>query len=167
MRIGENPYLNQSSPFGNNPFRNGAVSVAEAPAPPSGESKTGRAVFSEKSEDYAVRISAEARAAYESHAMGQKKTDQGDDARDDFLRYMETARSAPKDIKERIKEQKAKLDKLQAELQKTASDESLPEEVKKPRITALSSQIQEAMKTIADLSKQLAGDSEPAEASLV
>lgn len=118
---------------------------------------------SSDSGSYTVNISREARESYEAYALGTKKTQKGDSTRDDFLQYMEDARTAPKSKEKQIKELKGKLEKLKAELSKVAEDKEMPEEVKGPKMEALNTQIQQVMKDIAEMSTDLAKEtaSEP------
>ena len=122
------------------------------------ETKGSEKIASTTSGDYAVTLSKEAREAYEAYAVGQKNN-QGENknkVRDDFQQYMENARTAPKSKKEQIKQLKGKLEKLKAEMSEVSENQQMPEEVKKPKIEALNTQIQQIIKQIADLATGLA-----------
>lgn len=145
MRIEANPYLSALA-FTFNQTRAGEASAAN----------------SAETADYRVQISREAREAYSAQALGVKndggQRKEENKVRDDFLQYLEKARKASKSKEEQIKELKGKLNKLQAEMAEVAADQGLPEEVKKPKLETLNTQITHIAKQIAELSKELGGD---------
>lgn len=122
------------------------------------ETKEAENFVSKTSGDYRVSLSREAREAYEAYAVGQKKNQVEDKnkVRDDFRQFMENARTAPKSKKEQIKQLKSKLEKLRAEMSEVSENKQMPEEVKKPKIESLNTQMQQIIKQIADLSTGLA-----------
>lgn len=113
-----------------------------------------------------VKISAEAREAYEAYAVGQKKKETGLSAKDEFAQYLKKLKEGPATKQERLDKLKAELKQLQSDLQETAADEKMAPEIKEPKVEALNTQIQHKMQAIADLTTDMSRDTEPESALL-
>jgi len=110
MRIDQNSYLSQIT-FDPQTRR-------------SGGQNQGQAVQATKSAD-TVRISKEAREAYESYALNARKKNDVPDAKEDFRSYLKRCREKAKTPEDRLKELQEKLREVQEKISETADQAGL------------------------------------------
>jgi len=161
MRIESNPYVNANK-LGAYAARSPQTEAAGFSLDLAGTETRGASGSAGDS----VQISQRAREAFAAYAWGQSAgtEEKEDTTREDFLSYMEESRKAEKSTKEKIENLKKKLDKIKEEMSRTVSDEKMPEPIKKAKIQNLTSQMNQIIIQISDLSTQLAQE-EAAESS--
>ncbi|UQZ88563.1 hypothetical protein C4J81_04810 [Deltaproteobacteria bacterium Smac51] len=105
MRIDQSSYLNQIT-FNTQVSRNRTQETSQAAAPMKGSDT--------------VRISKEAREAYESYALNARKKNDVPDAKEDFRTYLKKCSEGAKTPEDRLKELQEKLREVQEQISETA-----------------------------------------------
>ena len=110
MRIDQNSYLSQIT--------------FDPQIKRSGGRNQGQAVQATKGAD-TVKISKEAREAYESYALNARKKNDLPDAKEDFRSYLKRCREEDKTPEDRLKELQEKLREVQEKISETADQAGL------------------------------------------